>query len=590
MLPAWAVHFKKTLSETSLLTWFAWAGFLAYAYAFVASVSPEWFHPDWVTDDSLQQVFPFHRVLHPELFEGDFITRMMVCYLAPLHYWISWGITWLTQDPVMMGHWVMLLQVLGAVGFLFLAVRHAAGTVPALFAVTWLLHTRHVMQRMTGGLPRGWSPTVLAAFLYFVISGNHWGVIATLVVGCLIHTPSTLIAALAYGLYLVWNVAMPATRKEFLPHLKRLLVVSPLCALLALSVVRMPEEVGSMATLEQATHMPEFQRKGGRFPFLPMNPIEREVRSFGFQSFVGRFYQPWRVVERNMAEVVLGLTALLLLLGVWRGRAFVPKSVWCFFIATMAVYFASRPLAFRLYVPDRHLQIPLAFFFITAFTIGFWRLFAVREDLPIGSAQWKAPIRLKRHWKSVMALCLVGALVYTGSGNGLYGKMNFNWWRTKRGEVWTWMKGNTPLKSVVAGHPTWIDPVMLYGARQGYVTTETAHPFYDGYYAEMKRRTFIALEMHYAASWDKVLESSQAEHIDYLVFERSKFRPQALSRAKYFEPFGPVMAEVRSRDPNDFIYFSLPETPRTEAFPALVYVDGLSKVVDLNLLRLNRAE
>src|SRR5690606_23050119 len=97
------------------------------------------------------------------IFEGDLITTMMECYLAPLHYWMSWGITWLTGDPIMMSHWMMLIQVSVAVGFFFLAARAFAGTAPAFFAVLWLLHTRLVMQRLTGGLPRGWSLPLFAA-------------------------------------------------------------------------------------------------------------------------------------------------------------------------------------------------------------------------------------------------------------------------------------------------------------------------------------------------------------------------------------------------------------------------------------------
>jgi hypothetical protein len=584
VLPLALVNTLRSFLDSTLLKLLAWAGFLAYAYAFWQAVQPEWFHPDWATDDSMQQVYPFHRVMHPELFQGDLITKMMVCYLAPLHYWISWGITWLTQDPVMMGHWVMLLQMLGALVFVFWAVRHSAGLVPALFAVTWLLHTRHVMQRMTGGLPRGWSPTVLAAFLYFVLSGKHWGVIATLVVGCILHTPSTLIAALAYGLYLIWNVVDRSTRAEFWPHLKRYLLVSPLCALLAVSVVKMPEELGTMATLERAASMPEFQRAGGRFTFLPLNPVENELRSFGLQAFVGRFYKPPWWLDRYMGEIALSLMTILAFIGFVRSRAIVPRALWCFLLSSLAIYFLSRPLAFRLYVPDRHLQIPLALFFITAFSIGFWRLGIPKDDEPRGSSPWTAPLALMRHWKGAALLTALAALIYAGSGTGLYGKMNFNWYRTKRGEVWTWFKQHTPLDAVVAGHPTWIDPVMLYGARQGYVTTEVAHPFYDKYYAEMKRRTEIALRMHYATDWADVKAAASAEGIDYLVFQRSLFRPQALARTRYFEPFNAMLQEVRERPPEDFVYFSLPEQPKSAEFPALVYVDRLSKVVEISKL------
>jgi hypothetical protein len=162
--------------------------------------------------------------------------------------------------------------------------------------------------------------------------------------------------------------------------------------------------------------------------------------------------------------------------------------------------------------------------------------------------------------------------------------MNFNTWRDKRGEVWTWIRDNTPTDALVAGHPTWIDPVMLYGERRGYVTTETAHPFYDGYYEEIKRRLEIALAIHYASSWEEVLSLAKSEGIDFVVFQRSLFRPKALSKARYFQPFNKMLASVRARGSNDFAYLSLPEEVETDQFPALVFVDHLSKVVDIKRL------
>ena len=42
-----------------------------YAILFYNTIRPYWFHPSWTTDDALQQVYPFHEVLKPGLFQGD---------------------------------------------------------------------------------------------------------------------------------------------------------------------------------------------------------------------------------------------------------------------------------------------------------------------------------------------------------------------------------------------------------------------------------------------------------------------------------------------------------------------------------------
>src|SRR5262249_20906580 len=92
---------------------------LIYAYFFWKNLSRYWFNPHWTTDDALQQTFPFHAVYHPEIFKNDLIAKTMTGYLTPIHYWLSYLITYWTRDPIMTGHWVMLIQLASAALFLF---------------------------------------------------------------------------------------------------------------------------------------------------------------------------------------------------------------------------------------------------------------------------------------------------------------------------------------------------------------------------------------------------------------------------------------------------------------------------------------
>ena len=128
---------------------------LAYIVLYCRSVAPYWFNPNWTTDDGLQQLFPLHSVYHPHIFQGDLIADVMRGYLAPLHWGISYLITLLTRDPVMTGHWVNLIQLALAAVFLFLLVKARSAWTPAFFALLWFFHTRHLVQRTTGGIPRG---------------------------------------------------------------------------------------------------------------------------------------------------------------------------------------------------------------------------------------------------------------------------------------------------------------------------------------------------------------------------------------------------------------------------------------------------
>ncbi|MEZ4754762.1 MAG: hypothetical protein R3A13_10725 [Bdellovibrionota bacterium] len=551
-----------------------------YAYAFWKSVSPYWFHPHWTTDDALQQLFPFHEVTNPGIFSGDIIYDLIIGYLAPVHYWLSYGITYLTGDPMMMGHWVMLIQALIAVGFLFLAVREYAGTTAGFFAAAWLLHTRHIMQRLTAGLPRGWAASLFAVFLFFLFKKNHKAILVTLFVGCLLHPPATLLCAVCYGSFLLWGVASKKTRAEFLKPLKILLLLSPVYAVVTLTVVHRPDHIGQMVSYQQASEMPEFQRPLGRFPFVPLSDAGQELRSFSFQAFIGRFYNPGRWWKRNMPTVVIFSLIGIVLAGFIRKRKSVPAEVWCFLIATLVVYFASRLLAFKLYVPNRHLQFPMAFFFITAFTIGGWRAFhGALDSIRVRSSD------LTLAWKSALALFAIAGLVYAGSEVGLNGAANFNYAYNKKGHVFNWIRNNTPESALIAGHPTFIDAVQLFAKRRGYATTETAHPFYPKYYAEIKRRLEISLRAHYAKNLKQLLEIVEPEGIDYFVFERKYFYPDELDQAKYFPGLNQVVSEVTSGSHMQYAYRELPEAIDLEKAPYMPFKDDQSALVDIKKLK-----
>lgn len=575
---------KRELTLVNLLSACLLVG---YAYLFVSSISSFWFHKDWTTDDALQQVYPFHEVAHPGLFAGDIVTDVMKGYLAPLHYWLCYGVTMLTGDPIMMSHWVMLIQVVLTAGFIFAAIRSAAGTPPALIGVAWLLHDRNLMQRLTAGLPRGWSAVIISAFLCFVLRGNHRAVLITILAGCMLNPPATLVVAFSYGMLLVWRSAIGenSARQLWRRRLVTYLCLSPLFALVTLTVVHRPASIGQMVSFEEASQMPEFSRPRGRFPFVPLNPAAEEIRIVGLEAFVNRFYSAPKLLKAYMPHFVLGSLALLAIVGAARRRVAVPAELVTYGAGALIVYFLSRIFAFRLYVPNRHLQIPLALFFIAALCIAAWRaLHRGRSDASEATGGLRDS-RLRVSWVSAFALVAVVGLVAAGSGWGLRGAANFNYSADKRGEVFAWIQANTPLTAVVAGHPTHIDPVFLFGARRGYITTETGHPFYVRYNQEVQRRNEISLRAHYAKSLEELVTLLEPEGITHFVFRRSDFSAAGLQRVTFFPPLTELAKELASRSPDQYAYAKLPKQLDPGHYPFVVFIDQQSVLIDVQVLK-----
>jgi len=552
----------------------------AYGAAFYSGISQYWFHPGWTTDDALQQVYPFHEVLHPQIFKDDITTEVMKGYLAPAHYYLCYAITWLVGDPIMMSHWVMLIQVILTLSLLFAAVRCAAGTVPAFFAVTWLLHSRNLMQRITGGLPRGWAPPIFCAFLFFALSGRHRAVLVTIFLGCLLNPPATLVVAGAYGLLLIWRVA--TARGDEVASAKRrlieLFICSPIFALTTLGVVNRPESVGQMVTFSEASRMADFA-SGGRFPFLPFKPAISEIRTFGLEAFVARFYDPPEFVRSAMPFVVLGGLVMLGARGRRRRRTTLPAEIVLLGVSALSVYFLSRVFAFKLYVPNRHLQIPLAVFFVSIFSIGLWRAFHRGEPGRWADSRWSVA------WPSALALVVCGSIVFVGSSLGLVGTLNFNYSADKKGWMFAWLRSNTPESSFIAGHPTHLDGVQLFAVRRGYVTTETTHPFYTGYYAEMRRRNEISLRAHYSGSLRELVDILEPEGITHFIFRRDDFYPGALQKTKFFASYKDLLTPLLSRPEEDYAYRQLPVSVDMERYPFMPFKDHYSTIIDVKALK-----
>lgn len=537
---------------------------------FWGDVSAFWFNPEWTTDDALQQVYPFHKVYHSNIFKGDFITQTMEGYLAPLHYYLCYAITFLTKDPIMMSHWVMLIQILLTLIFLFLLLKKLTNIGVASFGCFWLLHTRSAMQRFTGGLPRGWSAPAIAIFLYCLINKKHKSVLLSILFACLVHPPAAFLCALTYGAWLLFFSIKKSTRKDYLPWLINLILLSPFYCGLIFYIIWRPEEVGQMVDYKTALTLPELQRPDGRFPFVPLKPVEWELKMFAMQPFWNRLFNPtW-----HFRAIIFYLVPLFLLSAIFfsykqkvsKNKELIPSQLWVYLICILSAYFASRALAFKLYVPDRHLQIPMSIFWIV-FTLVFLHSFLVNRKSYI-------------YYSSFAFLLLI---IYLGTGNGLQGSANFNYSLKKKGNLFIVLKKHTSEDALIAGHPTFIDGVPLFAMRRAYATTETAHPFYPLYFKEMVRRHEISLKAHYAKDLDEVLRLLKPEGIDFFVFNKQRFYPEALQKESHFAPLNHLAKELTSRHYNDYAYKMLPDKT-SDDFPFLLYRDQQSAIIDIKKL------
>ncbi|MGI6524561.1 MAG: hypothetical protein ACOX2O_04605 [Bdellovibrionota bacterium] len=550
------------------------------SYGFLAwkTVAPFWFNLSYSTNDAYQQVYPFHKVLNPLLFKDDVITEYMQLYLPPLHYLICSVITWLSSNVILMSHIVTLLQISLLILFMFLGVRRAAGSSAALFATLWLLHTRSILDRATGGLARGWLAVIIACFLYLLVSKRHRSIIFLLFFGCLLNQVGTFVSAFSYGLFLCCKILSRKSRKEYLPHLIRLGIAAPFIILLTFITTQKPAEIGEMATLKEASTLSTFS-KTGRFPLLPFKSITSEITDYALSPFNTKkvWYKPPEIVRKaTLPFVILLFLGLYLMAAFKKQKSLIVEALSCFSASLMA-YLLARHFAFRLFVPNRYLLVPMglfSIFFVSA--IGF----NVFKNIKI------KPLNLDG---SVIFACFMACAILLFSGHGLYGHGRFDVTSTKRENLWKWLKLNTPHDALFAGHPSYINGLQLWAERTAYITTETAHPFYSEYRKESERRLANSFKAYYATTPLAFTEVLENEGIDYFIFNKKDFSDAAIKRATYRDPIREVVQELcKDKVAADFLYakFSNAESPLSQS---VAYEDQDSLVVDLkHLLKISQ--
>jgi len=284
------------------------------------------------------------------------------------------------------------------------------------------------------------------------------------------------------------------------------------------------------------------------------------------------FAVPWKSVMIYLVPIFLAFGALW----AWVKKKALPQPVLLLFVAIFSAYFASRSLAFKLYVPNRHLQCPMSVALIVAFSILLWSLFNRSKELN--------STRFKEAWLSFFSMICLACVVWVGTGDGMYGDANFNYSRYKHGKVFEWLRKNTPESALVAGHPTHIDATQLFAMRKAYVTTETTHPFYPEYYKEMKRRYIISLKAHYARDWHKFVKLLSVDKIDYFVFSRKRFYSPI--KDKVYSPLNEEVLQKLIKYPvEEYLYKKLPQQLDYKKAPFMVFRDDYSAVIDVNILR-----
>jgi len=558
----------RSANKISVFGFFSILALGAYLILFWRSVSFAFFNDSATTDDAFQQVFPFNEVLVPGRFSSDLTYQAMRGYLMPLHWLLGAVFTRLCGDAVMASQCMTILQYFLLALFIWLSVRKLSHYAVANFALIWLFHSRILIDRLAGGLPRGWLGVISATIVWAIVCDKPKFALLIVCAAPFLSPPAAALSGLTFGGWLLYKILSSSDNKIYQKALLQAGLILPLVALVTLYCIKRPDSVGPMVSLSVASKMPDFQRGTGRFKLLPFASVLEDLSGSGMRAFVVRPRSPDDLLRRYaLAIVLLGMAGLSIAAGVRSKKIWEPGLI-ILWASSFAIYLLAREFAFYLYVPNRYLLFPWAVFFIVSLPSAVWNFCEA------------SPGAGRDDWRGMLSLLLIGVFVWRCDPKGLDGRAGFS---NKRPDpdFYRVIDQKLPPDAVLAGNPEAFPGVPLYSKRRLLVSSEVSHPFYPVYYAEMTRRLKIAWASVYARSRDQFVDALKKEGVGYFIFKKSDYTIKKLGHAVTFQPLGAYVKNLSNFPGEQFFYTQL---MKSTARDFVVYEDKRVVLVDLSKL------
>jgi hypothetical protein len=532
--------------------------------------------PAVYNDDSRQQIYPFFRYEDRTLFHGDYIgDYYLACY--PIGYFILYFIGAKAAGAVLVSKVVPYVLLAATIGALAACAHTFGRKTSAWFVAAVCLGTSLYLDRMAGGLPRGFGfPLVAGGALGLVLGKSRW-LSALVWAGAAFYPASAPVIGIALALLLL---VLPAKdRGEAAPwSLRRrsihLAVTAGIAVLILLPSIWASHRYGPVITPAKVAQFPEAGR-GGRYivgddcaPFKGMFETADEVLQMPFTG-AGPPLVPsiktWVEADRTHARFRNLLYLALLIAGAGWIRLILLRSearrLSLLLVAAVVGHLLARTFPPLLYLPQRYLLYPLPSLAVVVMASGVLGFFPQRV----------LPRRLA--WLKPLEVSLVAVLVLACFGAHGSNRAGLNV-KVKKTGGYDFISKLSP-DVLVAGWPGgFMDNVPYVSRRRPLVTAETYQAFHARYTLEMRRRTEAIIDAYFAADLAPLLRLKREFNVTHFVVELPIVQRRS---AHVFKPIDQHIAEAVRRSRGS-------ELEVERQFANAVYRDKSRVILDLSKL------
>lgn len=524
--------------------------FAAYLFAWVR------FHWPWLADPLLQnddariQVFPFHRfgpegALADDEMALDQLAAVPPAFVALYAVLIKLSDLYVASKLVQL----LLLGIVAAAGYT-LARRSSLGL--GLLLVFLVLQSEPIINRMAGGLPRGFGYPVLSLWVAGALTASARTRAAAVLVGALFYPSAAALSLGAEGFLRIAGLRR-ASRGDIVQRAKRyLLLVAAAVVLIVPFSLTQAIRAGEPVPYAQAKRMEVFTKRGrlSRGERLPLpNPAE-QVGHGASSLFVSQGHALFPKLIKSYRNN--GGTGPLVILGVFVaavlvGLSPVPTAAVALGCASLILYALARSFAFRLYVPDRYLDLGLP---MTAVALVLTVVGGIREQAREG--------RRRLFTSATAALVIAAWWAFLGSGYTRQTGMHID--GRSSAALYAFMH-TLPVDARIAAHPADANGLPYWGARATVTNVETACPWFVDNWKRYDRRTRETLEALYSTDRGSFLAYVKKYRVTHLFLRRSRYGKDFKKRSAVFEPYTSYMAaRLKNTKRKDLVLYPIPKS------------------------------
>ena len=511
------------------------------------------FDPHIFNDDARQQIYPFFRYADSSLFLNDYIADYFLDNL-PLGFRALYALSAPLIDPAVSNKIVMYLLLLLTVSGLGVAANRLGGKVAAWAAMSLALGASLYLDRMGGGLPRGFGFPILAWALAALSYGRTKWLAVLVWLGACFYPVAGVVVGLATAFFVL---LLPASDRgdahdwDLRRRLRFLTIVAGVSAALLVPTIVTSSEYAPVLTPDDVNEYPE-AGPGGRYGRGSRAPYGTffENASVAMKRGVVGAGRPWVGNEPQESRSdrnhgILIFIATFTLLGwlffiVSSGAA---RRVMMLGLAAFIGYGVANLVPPYLYLPTRYAQYPMPLLAVLMASTSVAGFFSLRDKLGWAGSDASAKSAIRAG--VTLVFCLFVLLTVGGRGSSRAG-LNIEARNVSLYDA----VADLPVDAVVAGWPfTAIENVPYVARRTAFVTFETHQAFHEQYADVMRERMRALIDATLATSDDPLIRLRDEYGVTHMLVYLPHLRGH---RLEYFEPFDQWIVEAgraRARKP-----------------------------------------